>query len=310
MHRVDEQYVFFPPNRSGEVFHLTTIAILTLAGAWGLWQAVHTSVGLTFLLYLSPFLVAIPLIPYLLYRLSSLENASYTLERDAIRLRWGLRYEVIPMANVQWVHPASDLGGSLPLPPFRWPGAVSGTRRYPGGTTLIEYMASQTRNLLVIATSEKLYAISPANVDNFLSAYQHFTELGSLLPLPARSVYPTALVTRLWVARPARNLILMGALLSLSLLAWVSLSIPGIEKVSLGITSTGVPRTPIPSIRLMLLPVLNTFVYLVDLLLGMVFFRRDETQGLAYLLWGTSIFVSILFLAANYFILQVSITPF
>jgi len=173
----------------------------------------------------------------------------------------------------------------------------------------IEFMASQTRGLLVIATSEKLFAISPANADNFLQTYQHFTEMGSLLPPPARSVHPAVLVVRLWGTRPARYLVLLGAILSLILLIWVSLSISDIEKVSLGITQTGAPRTPIPSIRLMLLPVLNYFIYLVDLLLGMALFRRTETQNLAYLLWSTSIFVSILFLAATYYILHISPVP-
>jgi hypothetical protein len=300
---VDEQYVFFPPNRSGAVFHLSSITILTLAGAWGLWNAFRVDLGATFFLYLLPFMFALPLVPLLIYRLSSLENASYTLERESIRLRWGWRIELIPMPKVQWVRTAVDLGRSLPRPRLRWPGAVYGTRRYPGGRMDIEYMASTTKGLLVIATPEKFYAISPANTDNFLMTYQHFTEMGSLLPPPARSVYPTNLIARLWGTRPARNLVLVGALLSLSLLIYVSISISSIEYVSLGVAPNGEPRTPIPSVRLTLLPVLNYFVYMLDLLLGFAFFRRAETQHLAYLLWGTSIFVSILFFTAVLFIL-------
>ena len=300
---MDEQYVFFPPNRSGVIFHLSSIAILTLAGAWGLWNAFRVDLGPTFFLYLLPFMIALPLVPILIYRLSSLENASYTLERESIRLRWGWRIELIPMPNVQWVRTAVDLGRSLPRPRLRWPGAVYGTRRYPGGRIDIEYMASTTKGLLVIATSEKFFAISPANTDNFLITYQHFTEMGSLLPPPASSVYPTNLIARLWGTRPARNLVLLGAILSLSLLIYVSISISSVETVSLGITPSGEPRTPIPSVRLTLLPVLNYFAYMIDLLLGFVFFRRTETHYLAYLLWGTSIFVSILFFIAVFFIL-------
>lgn len=300
---MDEQYVFFPPNRSGVIFHLSAIVILILSGAWGLWNAFRVELGSIFFLYLLPFMIALPLVPLLIYRLNSLENASYTLERESIRLRWGWRIEVIPMPNVQWVRTASDLGRSLSRPRFRWPGAVYGTRRYPGGKMDIEYMASTTKGLLVIATTEKLFAISPANADNFLMTYQHFTEMGSLLPPPASSIYPTNLIARLWMTRPARNLVLVGAILSLGLLIYVSISITSVETVSLGFTPDGDPRTPIPSVRLTLLPVLNYFAYMVDLLLGFVFFRRAETQYLAYLLWGTSIFVSILFFVAVFFIL-------
>ena len=142
-------------------------------------------------------MIALPLVPLLIYRLSSLENASYTLERESIRLRWGWRIEMIPMPHVQWVRTAADLGRSLPRPHLRWPGAIYGTRRYPGGRMDIEYMASTTKGLLVIATTERLYAISPANPDNLLMTYQHFTEMGSLLAPPASSVYPTNLIARL-----------------------------------------------------------------------------------------------------------------
>jgi hypothetical protein len=98
-------------------------------------------------------------------------------------------------------------------------------------------------------------------------------------------------------------LILIGGLLMLGVLIWVSLAIPELEQVSLGFEPSGTPRPPIPSIRLMLLPILNSFAYLVNLFLGLAFFRRPATQPLAYLLWGTSIVVSIFFLAAIHFIL-------
>lgn len=303
---MSDQYIFYPPNRPGVIFHLSAIIIFSLAGAWGLWQAVHTSIGFTFLLYLAPFLLALLLVPFLTYRLINLENSYYKLERDSIHLYWGLRTETIPMANVQWIRPATDLARSVRLPVVRWPGAVLGTRNLPGGTTDIEFLASQTRGLLVIATTKRLFAISPANPDNFLQAYQHYTELGSLRIPTARSVYPTVLVTRLWKTRPARYLILIGALLNLTLLIWISLMIPGLEQVSLGITPNGAARPLIPSIRLMLLPLLNTFTFLINLFLGMAFFRQDKNQHLAYLLWATSIFVSILFLSATYFILRIS----
>jgi hypothetical protein len=300
---VNEEFTFYPTRQARIVFHLIAIAALTLGGAWGLWQAVHSSVGPTFLLFLLPFLVALPLVPFLIYRLNNLENASYTLERDSLRLRWGLRIEAIPMILVQWIRPASDLQGSLRLPRLRWPGAVLGTRQLSGGKTMIEYFASQSRDLLVIATPGRLFAISPANPNDFLRAYQHFTELGSLLPPAPQSVHPTILVTRLWQARPARYLILTGAALSLGLLVWTSLAIPGREQVSLGFLPNGAARSPIPSIRLMLLPILNSFAYLVNLFSGLVFFRRAEARPLAYLLWSASIFVSILFLSVVYFIL-------
>lgn len=288
------------------IFHLTSILILTLAGSWGLWEAFHSDVGLTFILYLLPFLLGLLLVPYLIYRLSNLENASYALARDSMRLRWGLRVETIPMNDVQWVRPASDLRGSIRLPRFRWPGAILGTRRLPGGDTEIEFLASQTSTLLVIATAKKLYAISPANQNDFLQAYQDLTELGSLAPPDAQSVYPTILITRQWNTRLARYLLLAATLLSLIVFVWVSVTIPNFERIPLGFLPDGSPGNTVPSIRLMLLPVFNTIIFLVNLFSGIALFRRDETQPLAYLLWTTSVVTSLLFLAAVYFILDLS----
>jgi hypothetical protein len=303
---VNDQYVFFPPNRSGVIFHFALIAVLILTGIWGLWQAVNSDVGLTFILYLLPFLISVLLVPFLIYRLSNLENSNYTLERDSMRLRWGLRVETIPMMDVQWVRPITDLRGQIRPPRFRWPGAVLGTRRLPGSDTEIEFLASQTSTLLIIATSKKLYAISPKNQNGFLQAYQNLTELGSLAPPESQSVYPTILVTRLWKTKPARYLLLAATLLSLSVFIWVSITIPNFEKIPLGFLPDGSPGNLIPSIRLMLLPILNTMIFLVNLFLGVAYFRRVETQPLAYLLWTTSAVTSLLFLAAVYFILNLS----
>jgi len=210
------------------------------------------------------------------------------------------------MMEVQWVRPMSDLRSQIRPPRFGWPGAILGTRRLPGGDTEIEFLASQTNTLLIIATSKKLYAISPKNQDGFLQAYQYLTELGSLAPPEPQSVYPTILVTRLWKTRPARYLILAATLLSLSVFIWVSIIIPNFEKIPLGFLPDGSPGNLIPSIRLMLLPIFNTLIFLVNLFIGVAYFRREETQPLAYLLWITSAVTSLFFMAAVFFILKIS----
>lgn len=276
--------------------------LLLIGAAWGIWQAAHASVGPVFLLYLLPALVALPVLPLLGYRLYTLHNSQYLLERDQLLFRWGLRTEMIPMSEVLWVRPRSDLP-ELRLPPFHWPGALLGYRRLPNGAQ-VEFLASRPRNLLVVATTQGLFAISPADVNAFLRAYQRLTELGSLTPVEGESVYPTFLLARLWQARPARYLIGMAALLSLALLVWVSLAVPNYALLPLGFNPDGSPRTPIPAIRLTLLPVLNTIFFIINTVLGLFFFRRRESRLLSYLLWITSLVVSAFFLTAVFFILR------
>jgi hypothetical protein len=58
----------------------------------------------------------------------------------------------------------------------------------------------------------------------------------------------------------------------------------------------------VPAVRLLLLPVLNLFFYIIDAILGLFFYRRSESRPAAYMMWGSSILSSLLFMAAIYFI--------
>jgi hypothetical protein len=307
-------YEFRPRRTAGMIFHLGAIAILAAFAAWGLWQASLTDNGLVFVLSLIPALIAVSLVPLLAYRLQALRGAFYLLERDGIKLRWGLRSEEIPIDSVLWVRPAAELGDNLPLPWLRWPGAVIGTHRQAKGAP-VEFMASETGQLVLIATPKGLYAISPDDPAAFLSTYHRLTELGSISPLKARSVYPTNLLARLWRRRTARYLLLAGLAINLLLLAWVILVAPMRGEVILGYQRGG---KPLPAIQLLLLPVLSSVFFILDFVGGLFFFRRGvlllatpagagtpraPNMVLAYLLWSSGLITALLFFAAVAYVL-------
>lgn len=306
---MSEQFVFTPGRRLGIVFHLGAILVLLIVGVLGLYQAASAGIGPAFLLYLSLPLLTVLVAPLLAYRLYALWTAYYVLERDGIRLRWGLRQENIPMTNVTWVSPASELEKQPPLPLLRWPGAVLGMRHLTNkqnltGSGPIEYMASSGRGLVLVGTRERVFAISPADLNGFSYTFDRLTELGSLTPLQARSVYPTFLIARAWRSRLVRGLLLSSWLLTLGLLVLVSLTIPGRTQVHLGFRPDGAPGDLVPAARLLLLPVLDGLVILTDFFLGLFYFRRQESQHLSYLLWGSGTVVAFLFLVGTYFILR------
>lgn len=295
-----ERYVFHPPLKLGLLFHVSASSALLVVGGLSLWQALQSEVGPVFLLYLLPFLIALILVPFFAYRGYALRRAVYLMERDGILLRWGLREEDIPMDIIHWVRPAKNL--KFAPPRLRFPGAILGVHLLGDGTQ-VEYLASQLSALVIIATSRRYFAISPADPDEFLRVYHRFAEMGSFTPIPARSVYPSFLLARVWASRPARFLLLGGITLSLVLLAVVSLVIPSHETISLGFKPDGAPTDPVPSVRLLMLLLLNGFFYLSDLLLGLFFYRRFGGQVLAYLLWGCGALTALLFLGAVYYIL-------
>jgi len=282
------------------------MAIILLVGisAWGLWQMTQAEVGPTFLFYLLLVLTGLSLVTVLVYCAYALYRAEYSLEREAVHLKWGLRVEDIPISSIEWVRVETDLEFSAPLPWFRWPGAVLGVRNLPDGNRL-EFFAANTRHLVFIATQKRVFAISPDEPKRFLEIFGQLMEMGSLTRPPERSIYPTLLIWRIWLDQTARYLVLGGLALSLILLVFVSFAIPATPTVSLRMAPGGAPLEQVPSVQLMLLPVLNTSFFLGDFILGMFFYRKYENQLLAYLLWGSSVFTGLLFLAALFFIMRV-----
>lgn len=302
---MSDTFTFFPPRKVGTIFHLSSISVLLVGVGISLYRIAYGEVGSTFLIYLLPILFAIPVVPLLFYRLSYLQNAVYTIERDRIRLQWGIRVEVIPTNTILWVQSASELTEPIRYPWFRWPGSVLGSRRL-GGDTPIEFLASQSLDLILIATYERVFAISPTDPDKFLNVYQRMTELGSLVSHEPRSVRPTTLFAGIWQTPAVRNLIIISILFSLALIVWTGLIAPTKSIVSLGFTPTGEPRTPIFGLRMMLLPLLNTIFWVFNFFAGLLLSRQEEGLPLAYLLWGSSVFVSGLFLVATFFILNIT----
>jgi hypothetical protein len=105
---------------------------------------------------------------------------------------------------------------------------------------------------------------------------------------------------------PARILLITSILLALGLITWVGLSIPNHPMTALRLNFDGSPVELVPGIRLLLLPELNTFFFIADLLLGLFFYRRSDTKSLGYLMWVSSVITSLLFAGAVYFILRVT----
>ncbi len=273
---MDEPLVFQPDRLLGTATHLFTILVLLIAGAWGIWQAAQAVIGPALTLYLLVTIITLGLVPFLAYRLLGLRRAVYLLERDGISLRWGLRVEEIPMDDVYWIQHSEQLERPLPAPFFRLPGIVLGARQMSGGGT-VEYFATRSRNLVVIATKPRTFALSPEEPEDFIITVQRLMELGSLAPIPARSLYPTFLLARVWRTPAARYLILAGMVLNIILFAWISIQAPAHSQITLGFATVG---EPVPSVRLLLLPVISGLFFSVDLFLGLYFFRREDGQSM------------------------------
>ena len=300
---MNEKRVFYPPKQAGTIFHVLVILVFSSGGAWGIWGTSNAQVALRLLPYLALIVLFLITVPFLFYRLYSLHRSAYILERGGIQLFWGWRSENIPMDQVKWVYQASDLEVPPQLPWIRWPGAVVGTRRFQRGP-IVEFLASDAKDLVIIAVGEGFYAISPHESAEFVQVFNVLTELGMLSPLLTESTRPALVLSEISARRPLVWILLTGALLNISLLVWTLLVIPTREGISLGFSPTGIPHQPLESVRLILFPIINTTAYLGNLVLGLFLFRNQDNRLLAYILWGGSILIALLFHLGMLFILR------
>jgi Bacterial PH domain len=294
----------FPPDRQrGLPIHVTLILALGLIAAVAAWLATNEPISLRFALYILAAGAAFAPLPFLVYRLYSLQRGTYHLDRDKLTITWGLRVEKIPVSDIEWVRPPSALDAPLRLPFFRLPGSVLGHRHMPD-TRTVEFIASEVKNLLLVATRNRVLAISPADTAGFVQNLQNAMEMGSLSPEAAESVFPSFVVVEAWKSPLARYFWLATLLLNAGLLAWVSLLAPDLAPIPLGFLPSEAPGELVPGVGLILLPVLSIFLSALGWVLGLAFYRREDQRPLAHILWVSSTLATILFLLAVLFIVS------
>ena len=299
---IDTKTGHFPPAKQfGLILHVLIIILLAGTAIWGFANLTNAQMGTLFISYLLIGILAFAPVPFLGYRAYALFKADYYIDRDSLAILWGLRVEDIPLTDIEWVRPASDLTNPLSLPPLRLPGAVLGTRRHPD-LGAVEFIASSARNLILIATSKHVFAISPRDAAALVRTFARATELGSLMPTEAKSVYPSFVITQAWESPFARFLWMTGLLLNLGLVAWVGFLIPSLPQVPFGFNASGVPGEAVLSVRLILLPLISSLMFITGLLAGLYLYRWDRERPLAFIIWLSSTLCALLFLMAVLFL--------
>lgn len=292
----------FPPSkRFGLIVHGIIIIVLAAGSAWGFLNLTRTQMGPLFVNYLLIGILTFAPIPFLGYRAYALLRADYYIDRDSLAMLWGLRVEDIPLTDVEWVRPASDLSNPLPLPRFRLPGAILGKRRH-SDLGLVEFIASDPRNMILVATAKRVFAISPKDANSLIRTFARATEMGSLLPAEPKSIYPSFVITQAWESPLVRFAWVSGVILNIGLVIWVGLLIPSLGQISLGFSPFGAPLEPVPSIRLILLPLLSGLLFIAGWGAGLYFYRWDMQRMLANIIWISSALSALLFLIAVLFI--------
>jgi hypothetical protein len=294
--------IFRPIRNRGIAVHLGALLLNLAAVGFLVILALSQSIRGFFILYLiASILIFIP-VPIVSYRLFALLRASYTVFRDGISLQWGVRSEEIPMQDIEWVRMADDLAFELPFPNFIVQGAVLGVRQHRD-LGLIEFIASTTHPMVLIATSAQIYAISPSDPNGFIDAFYRNMEMGSIEQIQPKTSRGEMLVGSLFGDKLARNLILLGSILTIGLLVAVSFIIPTRESIPLGFNPIGQTAETSPSERLLLLPVLSLLILFADLGLGSYLYRKAGYRIAAYFAFASMLIMPLSFLGLILFII-------
>ena len=296
----------FPPPRRGLALQVTLIIASAALAALFAVLASQEPIGLRFTVYILVAAIAFLPLPFLAYRLYSLSRANYSLDRDKLTLTWGLRVEQIPVSEVEWVRPLEALASPLALPFLRLPGSITGFRRHRD-IGPVEFLASDAKALLLVATSKRVFAISPQDTAGFMQSIQRAIEMGSLSPAAPQSVYLTFVVVQAWESMLARYLWMAGLFLNIGLLAWVTLLIPSLGRIPLGFLPSGLAGESVPAAGLILLPVVSLFFYITGWAAGLIFYRRPDHRPLAHIVWTGGVFSTLVFLVAVMFIVTTPI---
>ncbi|MFN8410965.1 MAG: PH domain-containing protein [Anaerolineales bacterium] len=293
---------FPPPKRRGLIIHSVILAVLAVITIIGFINVSRAEVGPQFLIALLVSLGAFAPIPFFAYRAYSLWRADYYMDRDSFAINWGLRIESIPLSDIEWMRPADDLTHPLALPTLPIPGGLLGMKRHQD-VGMVEFLASDVNKLLLVATAKRVFVISPEDPAKLTQTFARATEMGSLAPVEAKSVYPSFVITQAWESGLARYLWLTALFLNLGLFIWTSLIIPSTPRIALGPQFIGSQLETVPSSQLIIFPIASLFLAIIGWIAGLYFYRWERERLLAFIVWGSSTFTSLLFLLAVLFII-------
>lgn len=287
--------LFFPERHPGIILHGIIVTILIILMLASLWSVTTWAEGSIFVLFMVLIVILTGVIPFVLYRGYALIHARYIVERDGLRLRWGLRTEDIPLGNIEWVRRANESGHSITPPFLSWPGAILGERSHED-LGKIEFLASDYNKLILVVTHQKTFAISPQNPREFENVFQRSFEMGSLFPIESQSTRPAAFIQMVLKDKYAKYLLPLNV--GLTLLLWLvsGFIIVNNPLLPLGFSPQGVPLDLVPSQQLLLIPILGLFVLVFNLILGLFFFRQEDAFPISYLLWVGGVITPFLLL--------------
>lgn len=257
--------------------------------------------GVSFLL-LSVVLLSLPLLFHLLYRTWGAFTLEYWLDRNAVRIRWAAACVVVPLPAIEQII-------SEGAPPIRrgvrfWPAPFVRPLGSDDSASWELFASRPPGQCFWLQTAGALFAISPAQPEEFLAALQEYNRLGPSHTLSVSRERPHLCTVSLLEDGLSRWLLLAGMAGVLLLFATLFFPYPSLpERLIFHYSTAGLPDSIRPKSALFLLPAIGLAAYLVNSAAGLWMACRRQRTG-AYLLWGSTLAVQLLSLFALFSLIR------
>ncbi|NLG41479.1 MAG: hypothetical protein GX544_07220 [Chloroflexi bacterium] len=286
---------FSPPKGRSLVINGLITVLLVAAILFFLIYGSMSGQGWLSIVFISIGLLLLVPLALAVYRIITIATTVYSLSREALEVKWGLRRELIPMREITWVHPVSDFETPLPLGFTLFKGSYYREKDINGlGKTL--FVATAPDQMVLIKLSEAYLVVSPQDELAFTESYKQLSQLGSLKKIDPESENLTMLWRRVMDDQQAKRLLLGGTVSFLVLLLSTAIIVGLLQQV------VWVSMETVPSSRLFLLALIGLFFSFLNTLIGLFLYLQERSgKNVVYLILGWTILVNIILTLAMFF---------
>jgi len=286
---------FSPPKGRSLVINGLITVLLVAAIFFFLIYGSMSGQGWLSIVFISIGLLLLVPLALAVYRIITIATTVYSLSREALEVKWGLRRELIPMREITWVHPVSDFETPLPLGFTLFKGSYYREKVINGlGKTL--FVATAPDQMVLIKLSQAYLVVSPQDELAFTESYKQLSQLGSLEKIDPESENLTMLWRRVMDDQQAKRLLLGGTVSFLVLLLSTAIIVGLLQQV------VWVSMETVPSSRLFLLALIGLFFSFLNTLIGLFLYLQERSgKNVVYLILGWTILVNIILTLAMFF---------
>jgi hypothetical protein len=276
---------------------LALIGLVVLGVATAIGSVLVPISGLTFVFIVVGLISFVSAI-WLTWQLYGYLHSSYTIDRNAFVIRWGVMREIVPMGDVQRIIPVTELEKGLKLrrPPLS--GWWRGEGSHPALGRMTFYATDGAAKQLVVVTADHNFVVSPYDVEAFLDAFKARFDMQPTQPIVYSRMSPNLVEWVFWRDRVAHGLLLAALALNLGAFGIGLFRFPAVSaQVPLHFDARGIADRLVAKEQLFTPAFIGLALLITSVLFGVALYWRKERLS-AYVLWGGSAAVQALFAVA------------